>query len=89
MPVALGIEGALVMAGALLFFSRSRAQRAKKLALAVLVLLLLAFTIAGMTVAPPPPSARAMAASSLGAIVLACALIGWLGSGEPARRAAV
>lgn len=88
MPVALGIEGALVVAGALLFLPRSALPRAKKLALVVLVLLLLGFTVAGMTVAPPPPSATAMAASSLGAIVLACALIGWLGNGAPSRLAA-
>ena len=50
--------------------------------LASLVLLLLAFTVAGMTHAPAPPSGAAMAASSLLTIVVACALFGWLGRGS-------
>lgn len=47
-----------------------------------LVLGALAFTVAGMTVAPPPPSAQGMAASSLVAIAIVCA-----GIGRRARRA--
>jgi len=49
----------------------------------VLALVLLAFTVLGMTVAPPPPSAQAMAGSSLATLVVVCALAGWLG--RPAR----
>jgi hypothetical protein len=36
-----------------------------------------------MTLAPAPPSALAMAASSLATIVLVCALVFWLGRGRP------
>lgn len=46
--------------------------------LAAICLLLLAFTVAGMTVAPAPPSVTAMAASSLLTDAIVCGLIGWL-----------
>jgi hypothetical protein len=39
-------------------------------------------TIAGMTVAPAPPSPQAMAASSLVTLLVVCALAGWLGWGR-------
>jgi hypothetical protein len=87
MPIALMVEAVLVLAGTLLFFRGCSLSRPKKLALAVLGLLVLAFTVVGMTVAPPPPSAAAMAGSSLGTIVLVCVLIGWLGSGAGERQA--
>jgi hypothetical protein len=50
----------------------------------VLTLVVLAFTVLGMTIAPPPPSALAMAASSLAALVIVCALTCWLGRGHRA-----
>ncbi len=87
MPVALVVEAALVLVGGLLFFPNCGVSRSKKVALGVLSLLVLAFTVVGMTVAPPPPSATAMAGSSLGTIVLVCVLIGWLGSGARERQA--
>ena len=87
MPVALMIEAALVIVGMLLFFPGCGLSRSKKFSLAVLSLFVLAFTVVGMTVAPPPPSAAAMAGSSLGAIVLVCGLIGWLGSSASERQA--
>lgn len=80
MPIALVVEAALVLVGLLLFFPGCGLSRQKKLALAALSLLVLAFTVVGMSVAPPPPSATAMAASSLGTIVVVCLLMGWLGS---------
>jgi hypothetical protein len=86
MPVALLVEAALVLVGTLLFLRSCGLSRPKKLALAVLCLLVLAFTVAGMTVAPPPPSAGAMAGSSLATIVLVCVLMGWLGSGARERQ---
>jgi hypothetical protein len=87
MPIALVVEAGLVLAGALLFLPGCGASRPKKFALAVLSLLVLAFTVVGMTVAPPPPSAAAMAGSSLGAIVLVCLLMGWLGHGVRGKQA--
>ncbi len=87
MPVALVVEAALLFVGALLFFPGCGLSRPKKVALAVLSLLVLAFTVIGMTVAPSPPSATAMAGSSLGTIVLVCVLIGWLGRGASERQA--
>jgi len=79
MPVALAVEALITLAGLWLFVAGAKLSRAKKLGIAVFTLLTLAFTIAGMTVAPPPPSVTAMASSSLVAIVVACALLGWLG----------
>lgn len=87
MPLALGVEAILVLLGLWLFLPGCGLSRPRKLALACLSLLLLSFTVVGMTVAPAPPSAAAMAASSLTAIVLVCGVIAWLASGHPARRA--
>jgi hypothetical protein len=79
MPAALALEAFIVVAGLFLFLSGAGLTRAKKGGLAALCLLVLGFTVAGMTVAPPPPSVVAMAASSLATIILVSALAGWLG----------
>ena len=79
MPIALAIAAAIVVGGLCLFMRGSSLSRTRSVALAVMSLLLLAFTIVGMTIAPPPPSAIAMAASSLVTLVLVCALACWLG----------
>lgn len=78
MPAALVVEAVLVAAGLGIFIPGSALSGARKSWLSVVYLLVLAFTVAGMTVAPAPPSATAMAASSLLTIILLCALIGWL-----------
>lgn len=78
-PVALLVETALVSVGLYLFVPASGWSRGRTIALMVLSLALLAFTIAGMTIAPAPPSALAMASSSLVTVVVVCALYGWLG----------
>ena len=79
MPVALVVEAALVVAGLCFFIPGANLSQAKSIALTVLSLLILAFTVAGMTVAPPPPSVVAMAGSSLATIIVVCALACWLG----------
>lgn len=79
MPVALTTEAFMALAGLYLFVSGASLSRAKQLWLSVLSVLMVGATVAGMTVAPPPPSALAMAASSLGTIVLVSAFAGWLG----------
>lgn len=79
MPVALAVEAVITAAGLYLFVAGSGLPRARKVALTGLTLLILAFTVAGMTVAPPPPSVRAMALSSLATIAVTCALFAWLG----------
>ncbi len=79
MPVALAVEAFIALAGLWLFVAGARLSRGRKLGIAVFTLVTLAFTIAGMTIAPPPPSVTAMAFSSLVAIVVACALLSWLG----------
>lgn len=77
--VALGVEAALMLCGLALFLPGCGMPRRRSIALAASCLLILLFTMAGMTFAPPPPSAFAMAASSWATLVLVCALIGWLG----------
>ena len=79
MPVALAVEALIAAAGLSLFLSGAGISRAKKLWLAVLCLVVLASTVVGMTVAPPPPSVRAMAVTSLVTIAVVVALAGGLG----------
>lgn len=78
MSIALSVEAAIVVLGMVLFLRGSGLPRARSVALVVLNLLILAFTVVGMTVAPAPPSALAMAGSSLGSLVTVCALFAWL-----------
>lgn len=80
LPVALGLEAAIVVAGLWLFLKGSALARGRRIGLAALVLLTLVFTLIGMTAAPPPPSAIAMAASSLVTLAIVCALTCWLGA---------
>jgi hypothetical protein len=77
--LGLGLEGLIVLAALAVFVPRAPLTRAKKAGLATLCLLVLAFTIAGMMFAPPPPSATAMAASSLATLVVLSLLVLWLG----------
>lgn len=87
MPVALAVEAAIVVAGLWIFISDNSLLRRKGFSLAVLTLAVLAFTVIGMTIAPPPPSATAMAASSLVTLVVVCALCYWLTRPPGARQA--
>ncbi|MCS6302109.1 MAG: hypothetical protein H8K07_00365 [Nitrospira sp.] len=79
MPAALAIEAAIVALGLCLFLPKSGLARGKSIALGILILIVLMSTIIGMTIAPPPSSAAAMAGSSLVALVAVCGLIAWLG----------
>src|SRR5512140_485921 len=79
MPVGLAVEAGIVVAGLALFLSDSALSRPRRIVLAGLCGLVLALTVLGMTVAPAPPSALAMAASSLASIAVVCALVTWLG----------
>ena len=79
MPLALITETAIVLAGLSLFIADTRLSRAKAIWLSLLSMLLAAFTAIGMTIAPPPPSAPAMAGSSLATLIVVCALVCWLG----------
>jgi hypothetical protein len=83
LPVALAVEACITLGGLWLFLAAAVLPRSRKIWLALLTLVVLVLTIAGMSVAPAPPSAIAMAASSLVTIVIVCALAGWAG-----RRAA-
>jgi hypothetical protein len=85
MPLALAVEAFVLLAGLVLFLPGAALSRTRKIGFAGLCLLVLAFTVAGMTVAPPPPSAGAMASSSLVTIAVICALAYWLA--RPRREA--
>jgi hypothetical protein len=85
MAVALLMETAIVLGGMLLFMPGSGLSRGKSLALAALSLATLGFTVLGMAFAPPPPSALAMAGSSLVTLIVVCALFAWLGHLPRAR----
>ena len=79
MPVALAVEAALVVLGIVLFLRGCALPRGKSVTLAVLSLVILVLTVVGMTLAPPPPSALAMAGSSLATLLAVCAFVAWLG----------
>ncbi len=83
MPVALSIEAFITVAGLCLFLAGNPISRARKFWLTALAVSLIAFTAAGMTVAPPPPSVMTMASSSLATIIVVCVLAGWLGKQAP------
>lgn len=78
MSIALSVEAAIVVLGMVLFIPGSGLPRTSSVALAASSLVILAFTVVGMTLAPPPPSALAMAGSSLSVLLVACALFAWL-----------
>ena len=86
-PIALVVEAAIVFAGLAMFLRGSILSRGRSLALAALTIVTLAFTVAGMTVAPSPPSAFAMAASSLITLIVVCALAWWIGRDTDKLRA--
>jgi hypothetical protein len=79
LPLALGVEAVVVVVGLYLFIPGSNLSRARSLGLTLLSLLILVFTVLGMTLAPAPPSARAMAGSSLVTTAAVCLLAFWLG----------
>ncbi len=87
MPAALGLEAIVTFAGLALYLRRSTIGRARAGSLCVLVLVVLALTIAGGTVAAPPPGPRQVAASSLMALVLIIAIGAWLARAPRGREA--
>jgi hypothetical protein len=77
--LALTIEIALLAIGLGLFISRSPLTSSKSTLLFVVAMIIGAFTVVGMTIGPVPPSARTMAASSLGTLAVVCILFYWMG----------
>ncbi|MBV8783894.1 MAG: hypothetical protein JOZ67_06895, partial [Gammaproteobacteria bacterium] len=87
LPLALGFEGAITLAGLALFLAGAPLTRRRTWALALLTLLVLLLTIVGMTSAPAPPSARAMALASLVTLLILCALVATLARAPRIRSA--
>lgn len=79
LPLALAVECLLALGGAMLFVRRAGLPPARRRGLLAFVAVVTAFTVAGMALAPPPPSITAMAASSLATLVAVCGLCAWLG----------
>lgn len=86
MPLGLAVEAVVLVVGLRLFLQGVALSRGRKIGLLVLALAVLVFTVLGMTVAPAPPSALAMATSSLGTIVLVAGLVAWLGRASDGPR---
>jgi len=89
MPVALCVEALLVAAGLFIFLPGASLSGARKIGLTMLALVVLGFTVVGMTLAPPPPSTLALAASSLATAIVVCSVATWLGrvpSGRTGRQ---
>jgi len=80
MPFALTLEASLVVVGLYLFISGTTIGRARSMAFVVVSAVVMAFTAVGMTMAPAPPSAAAMAGSSLAALAVVCLLACWFGT---------
>jgi hypothetical protein len=83
MLLAMALESVLTFAGLWLFLAGGGWPRGRASALALLVAITWVFTLLGMTVAPPPPSPFAMAASSLATLAVVCAFASWLGRRGP------
>jgi len=79
MELALWIEAAIAVGGLGWFVAGSGWARRRAVALVALGLLVLAFTVVGMTLAPPPPSAQALALSSWLTLIVVTALVWWAG----------
>jgi len=79
MMAALLLEAVVAVGGVWLFIAGCAWPRRRAIALVVLGLLVLGFTVVGMTLAPPPPSAHALAVSSWVTLILVTALVWWIG----------
>jgi hypothetical protein len=70
----------VVVVGLCMFIPGARIARYKSIALAALGVTVMTFTAVGMIMAPAPPSATAMAGSSLGVLAVVGALAYWFGA---------
>jgi hypothetical protein len=86
--LALALEIVITLVGLVLFLSGASLPRTRAVALSALVLAVVALTVAGMTVAPPPPDVRRQAVAAGVSILVVSMAAGWLGRtasrrGEP------
>jgi hypothetical protein len=78
LPIALSVEVALTGAGLWLFLHGSPLARWRRNGVIILTACVAVFTVLGMTLAPVPPSSRAVAWSSLATIVALALIAGVL-----------
>jgi hypothetical protein len=78
MGIALTVEAAVLVVGLGIYLRGAALSRGRRIALVLTALFTLVLTVLGMTLAPPPPSIRSMASTSLEAIAIVCILIGAL-----------
>jgi hypothetical protein len=78
-PLALTVESLIVAVGLWLYLPGAPISRGRKCGVFALGAVVLGSTIVGMTLAPPPPSADAMAAGSLVTVSIVAAVAWWLG----------
>jgi hypothetical protein len=85
MPSALTVESLIVVVSLWLYLPCAPISRGRKRGVCTLSAVALGFTMVGMTVAPAPPSADAVAAGSLVTLLIVVAVASWLGKvpGEP------
>jgi len=77
LPLALAVESALAAVGLWLYVRGGGLSTWEKVRAIGLVGFLIVMTIAGMTVAPPPPNATQLAASSFSTLIVVIALFLW------------
>ena len=86
MTLALGFESLVLLAGLWLYLSGAPVTGGRKWGMGLLGIFVLGSTIAGMTVAPAPPSISIVAASSLVTITVVTALAAWCGAVQTTDR---
>jgi hypothetical protein len=79
LPIALALETLLLLAGVALYLTGMPKWGRGSVGMTLIAVLTLALTVVGMSIAPPPPSARAMAVSSLVTLAVICAAAFWCG----------
>lgn len=88
-PIGLALEAGCVLIGVIAFSVRSALPGTRVAAVGLLALTLLAFTVAGMSIAMPPPTGREMAGSSLVLLLLVVGAVAWLDMARSQPRAPV
>ncbi len=82
LTIALVLEAVIALVGLCIYLLGSGISRPRRIASVVLSVFVVLMTMAGMTVAPAPPSSAQLAGSSLFAILVMVLLFSWIDSGR-------